>query len=447
MRCRGTFAISTDKMSNMHYWKRVDRKYFNWVTPKAIGIWATLSAVTISFFRGIENFGITDGEGYVNQANTILKGTSFMFSDPDIFVHNIGLSFVIALTFIISHSTSLVLFKLLLAVSHGISVYLLGQIGKEFGLKKEYWVASSIFFALDPFVLSAATSVGTENLTTLIIIYWCHLYVVPVAAQSRQKWRILLFTFSGCFAITLRPNFLLPFLFVAIILFIKWRQNAVRASTLTLSVFLFLVFFSAYEVFLTQLNRAFVFLASYGGFGIGYACRPEFIPQYLGYASSEENARINHWLNVENPLQAIIVSKMPTLSPVQIDHEMMRIGITTCLENPLQSIGVLSLKFFAIWRPFTVIGSYGVTVFIFSILLLVPITFGTLLFLFRRNLPEKALLVKKFFIVISLGFVPSLLITPSLFRHRLAFAEPFYWIFSAACIQYWIVRRSSAAKK
>ena len=439
--------ISTDKMVDMQYWNRIDRKYFNWITPKRIGIGATLSAVAISVFRGIENFGIPDGQGYVTQANSILKGTPFLFSISDIFVHNIGLSFVIALTFIISQSTSLVLFKLLLAVSHGIAVYFLVQIGKEFGLKKGYWVASSMFFALDPFVLSAATSVGTENLTTLIIVYWCHLYVVPVAARSRQLWRILLFTFSGCFAITLRPNFLLPFLFVAIILFIKWRQDAVRASTLALSVFLFLVFFSVYEVFLTRLNGAFVFLASYSGFGIGYACRPEFIPQYLGYASSGENARINHWLNVENPLQAIIVSKTPSLSPVQIDHEMMRIGITTCLENPLQSIGVLGLKFFAIWRPFTVIGSYGVTVFIFSILILVPITFGTLLFLFRKNLPEKAQLVKKFFIVISLGFVPSLLITTEQLRHRLAFAEPFYWIFSVACIQYWIVRRSSVAKK
>jgi hypothetical protein len=435
------FRFLIDRMAGMQYLGRIGNRYSHLITPKTIGLIAAMGAFALSLFRGIQNLGIADGQGYVDQANGILKGTSYVFNHPSAFGHNLGFSFLIALTFIISHSTSLVLLKALLAVSHGIAAYLLAQIGRGIGLGKGFWVASGVFFSLDPFVLLAATSVGTENITTLIVVYWCHLYMAPAWTRSCQLWRVLLFTFSGLFAISMRPNFLLPFFFVSILLFLKWRNEAIQISTLVLSTSLFVLFFSLYEVFLTRLNHAFVFLATYGGFGVGYACRPEFIRQYLGIASAGQNARINHWLNIENPLQASIISRTPSLSPVQIDHEMMRMGISTCLQHPLQSLGILSLKFFAIWRPFTVWGSYGLKILVFSALILIPITYGTVRFLFRRKLPGLARPVKKFFIVISMGFVPSLLITTEQLRHRLAFAEPFYWIFSMACVQYWLASK------
>ena len=431
------------KIKGMKYLDNSSKKLFLMISPKVVGIFATICAFAISVFRGIENLGVADAQGYINQANGVLKGISFVFDDPSAFGHNLGFSYLIAMTFVISNSTSLLLLKLILVFSHGIAAYLLAQIGREIGLKRGAWIAASVLFSLDPFVLYSTTSVGTENLTTLIVIYWCYLYVIPNSSRSYLSWQVLLFTFSGLFSILMRPNFLFPFIFVSILLFTKWRNDQLPASTLIFSVSLFLISFSAYELFLTKLNDAFVFLATYGGFGIAYACRPEFIPQYLGIATTEQNEKINYWLNVENPMQASILAKNPSLSIVEIDKEMMRLGISTCLENPIESLGILGLKFFAIWRPFTAVGSYGLMVFIFSAIILVPLTYGIARFLFRKNLPARAFSVKKFFIVVSMGFVPSLLITTEQLRHRLAFAEPFYWLFSVACIQYWLVSKNS----
>lgn len=430
----------------MQYLQRFSTRYSYLISPGTIGFFATMAALILSITRGIENLGLADGSGYIEQANGMLKGIDFVFNNPSIFFHNLGFSFFIALTFIFSQSTSLLLLKIFLAVSHGIAAYLLAQIGREVGLRRRFWTAGGVLFSLDPFMLRAATNVGTETLTTLIVVYWCHLYITSVSAKSYQFWRILFFMFSGFFAITMRPNFLFPFFFVSILLLIKWHKEAIQFLIIKFSVILFIIFLTLYEVFLIKLNDGFVFLATYGGFGVGYACRAEFIPQYLGFASAEQNEKINYWLNVENPLKAEILAKSPSISPLQIDHEMMRLGISNCLENPLQSVGVLILKFLAIWRPFTGLGSHGIAVLIFSALVLVPTTYGTLTFLFKKKLDQQARLIKRFFVVISIGFVPSLLITTEQLRHRLAFAEPFYWIFSIACIQYWIDARKSSVK-
>ena len=116
--------------------------------------------------------------------------------------------------------------------------------------------------------------------------------------------------------------------------------------------------------------------------------------------------------------------------------ELTSIVLDTCLANPLNSIWVLLVKAFALWRPFTVFGAYGIEVFIFSLLLWVPLTLATIWFLLQKEMSPKCILLKKYFIVISIGFTLSLLLTPTQIRHRVAFAEPFYWLFFLYFLQH-----------
>ena len=104
-------------------------------------------------------------------------------------------------------------------------------------------------------------------------------------------------------------------------------------------------------------------------------------------------------------------------------------GRESCLSNPIESFGVLFLKAVALWRPFTVFGAYDLTVFLLSFLVWVPLTITAIRFVTRKKLTGDEKLLRNFFLVISIGYTISLLLTPTQIRHRIAFAEPFYWIF------------------
>ena len=64
----------------------------------------------------------------------------------------------------------------------------------------------------------------------------------------------------------------------------------------------------------------------------------------------------------------------------------------------------------------------------FSFLLWVPLTIVVIKFLVTRNLSRNERLLRLFFLVLSFGYTASLLLTPTQIRHRVAFAEPFYWL-------------------
>lgn len=360
----------------------------------------------------------------------MLHGWTFMQSNPDLFQRPLALPFLVAATFLLTNGSSLLLIKILLAFGHGASTYLVARIGKQIGLRKPLWMLGAICFALDPFIFFAATDVQTESITTLIVLYWAFLYLAPPTSTRSTFFRVICFSFTGFLAISMRPNFLLPFAVIAVFLCIRWIQQGIISSLLILATLIFLSLMSFYEVLLTRLYGGFVFLSPIGGWNAVFACRTEFIPQYLGTASSRQNANINDWVgtHLKETITGILANH-PNLPTAGLNHELYNVGISTCLKNPIQSVGVLILKFFALWRPFTVFGAYSFKIFLFSSLLWVPLTIVTIWFIAQRKLSRTNILLRNYFVILSIAFTISLLLTPTQIRHRIAFAEPFYWIF------------------
>lgn len=399
-------------------------------TPLFLGICGTFFAFTVTVLRGIENTGIQDAVDYVSQGRSMLHGWTFMQSNPDLFQRPLALPFVVAATFLLTNSSSLLLTKILLAIGHGTSTYLMARIGKQMGLRKPLWLLGAICFSLDPFIFFSATDVQTESITTLIVLYWAFLYLAPLVHTRSAKVHVICFLFTGFLAISMRPNFVLPFAFIAIILCVRWIQQGVRLSLLVLSTSIFLSLISFYEVLLTRLYGGFVFLSPIGGWNAVFTCRTEFMPQYLGIASSRQNASINSWVgtHLKETITGILTNH-PNLPTSALNHELYNVGISTCLKNPIQSAGVLIVKIFALWRPFTVFGAYSFKIFLFSLLLWVPLTIVTIWFIAHRRLSTTNILLRNYFVILATAFTISLLLTPTQIRHRIAFAEPFYWLF------------------
>lgn len=351
-----------------------------------------------------------------------------MQENPDLFFHGFGFTGLIFLTLLMTNINSLVLLKILLVVGHGVAVYLVAKIGIQIGLRERYWILASLVFALDPFMIFAATDAQTESVVTLIVLWWSLLYISPKSEKIKAPLLITLFFLTGVYLILVKPNTLLPFTLLTIAMYLKFRNEGVSKKVFVFPIVLFLGIISLYHVFLYKLYSGFVFLSTTGGSNAELMCRTEFIPQFFGLVSAAENARINAIATQSTTASDLLLAN-PTLSIPQINLELTSLGLDTCLANPLSSIWVLVVKTFALWRPFTVFGAYGLEVFIISLLLWLPLSIVTLWFLVNKKMDRSSMLLKKYFVIISIGFTLSLLLTPTQIRHRVAFAEPFYWLF------------------
>jgi len=406
--------------------------------PGAIGLLGGLIALLVTSLRGVESTKFPDARPILEQAYGITEGWSFMQSHTLLQSNPLQLQFpwglpaILAFTFFVSSSTSLFLFKVLLAVIHGFSVFLLARLGQQMQLKNIYWILAAIGFSLDPFILSSATDIQTESFTTLFVLCWAYMYLNWTVSTERVLLRIIIFPVTGFLAIVIRPNIILPFMLVAIFMLFAWHRNGIRNRVLITSIFVFVTLLIAFEIFLTRLYAGFVFLAPNGGLNSVLTCRPEFIPQYLGGASNAENLKINGWYsNYLQEMTSDILAKQQSLSIPSVNEELYRSGLSYCLENPVSSIGVLMLKIFALWRPFLVIGAYGMPLVILSAFLWVPMTVAAVVYLSNTKLSRVNRQLKVYFMLLALGFTLSLLPAATQIRHRVAFAEPFYWLFLA----------------
>jgi len=402
--------------------------------PVIIGLAGAGISLIATFVRGINETFQNDATGYVNEARGMLEGWTFMQVNPSQFGHGFGFTGTIFLTFLLSGSTSLFFIKIILALGHGASSFLVAKIGQQIGLRAKFWIAAALIFSVDPLIILAATDVQTESLTTLIVLWWCYIYISHENVATKNKTLILSFTVTGIFSVLMRPNSLLPFLFVAFILYRKWRSQGVERSIFTLSTLIFLGAIALYQLFLFKLYSGFIFLSTAGAANAEFMCRKEFIPQYLGFVSAAENERINSIATQSTTTQNLL-SVNPNLTIPELNREYTNLGITTCLDDPIGSISVVILKIFALWRPFTVFGAYGAEVFVFSLLLWVPLTLITIWFLFNKNRNSSTASLQRYFVVMALGFTLSLVLTTTQIRHRVAIAEPFFWIFLLFFVQ------------
>ena len=402
------------------------------VVPFALGVLGGGAALVLSYIRGFEITHYPDAPLFINQAESILRGWNYMALHPLVFESPLGFPALISSTLLINGGTSLALFKIFLSLCHGISTFFVASIGIRMGLPKYFWILAALFFSLDPFMLSAATDIQVEPLVTLIVLFWAYLFLLPIENSKRFIIQIICFPLSGFMAITFRPNILIPFLFLSILMFRSWFSSHLKRSLMLTSVSIFLGLLSAYELLLSRLYGGFVFLAANGGLNTVLTCRDQFLPQYLGFISTKQNAQINHsyYAYLQN-LREVLIAKQPNISFSQLNHEYLSTGLATCLENPIKSSYVLIVKSMALWRPYTVFGAYGTKVALISLFIWLPLTIATVWYLTRTNLTMPNRILRNYFLILSIGFTISLIPSSTQIRHRVAFVEPFYWLFAA----------------
>ena len=406
--------------------------------PLNLAISVAFFAFIVSYVRGIEKSFIPDSSGYLLQAEKFLLGWDYIFNHPQDFTHGIGFSGLITLTYVVTGTHSLLLFKVILAVCHGISAWLIYRISDIIGLRKRFSLLAAILYSIDPFVLSAAGDIQTESFTALLALYWCYVYINSDNTLSR--FHFILTPISGLFSILIRPNSLLVVILVFVAIWIRIEKDSIVKNVYLFGIGISSILLIIYEVFISVLYKGFVFLSPIGGVSTAYMCRDEFLPQYFGVAGRKLNAEINQFAQGGGGISEVI-SNSTNLSLSELNNVLFEIGKENCLENPIKSIAILIIKLFAIWRPFTVFGAYPLSIFVLSLAIWIPLLIAMILFLKHKSSKVRGNF-KLYFIIMSAGYTISLLLTPTQVRHRVAFAEPFLWI-----MMVWYIEKKSRTSK
>jgi len=410
----------------------VRKRISNLNEPLAYGIafFAFLCALTLSYLQGIETTRYPDAPLFIEQASGILKGWESMKLNSLIFLSPLGFTSTLALSFFLSQSSSLILFKIILAIIHGLSTFLVASIGKSIGMPKKFWFLAAFCFSLDPFILISALDIQVETLVTFLVLWWGYLLILKPKSYFQQNLQAIGFGVSGFFAVSIRPNILIPFSLLALMMFYSWRSKPFGKILITKSLLSFFSPLIIFEILISKLYGGFVFLAANGGLNTVLTCREQFLSQYTGLISRATNVEINqtYYAQLQQIKESILLQN-PGISFSDLNREYLSLGVETCFQDPGKSAVVLVVKSIALWRPFTVIGAYGITISLLSLLIWLPLSFATIWFLVRKHSNRNASEVSKYFLILAIGFTVSLIPSSTQIRHRVAFVEPYYWLF------------------
>jgi hypothetical protein len=387
-----------------------------------------LASFLLSLRVGLNSWSFPDAVHFIKQANAMNNGFQYMENNPDEMQFPFGLPTIIAIMFRIQGSDSLITTKLILICFHVAALICFTLIVRKLIENPKIQFLTILAFSFDPFILSQAIDLQTEPITTFFILWWCYVYLSEVKDTKRGCLTIVLFYLSGIFEVITRPNSLIPFIGIGILVFMKHRKSEMHLKfhLLGMGIFSGLLIFQA---FLWTVFGGFLFLAANGGQNLVLACRNEFVPQYLGVASESQNQEINAcYFQYLNDAISKIMFDQTMVSIPQLNKELFKIGFENCTNNLLETTGLLVLKVFGLWRPSTVFGAYGTTIFVLSILIWLPLSIATCVYLLRKtnNLHQQKF--KYFVIMLWVLFTISLFPSATQIRHRIAFSEPFLWI-------------------
>jgi hypothetical protein len=404
---------------------------FNRIEEYFLFFVAFFISFTINFANGFETTRLNDAKDYLNQARRIPLGIDYIFANPEVFSHNLPFAYLVSLTFSLGENNSLIVFKLALMLVFAFSALIFNKILMVFIKNTPIRRTAILLFIFNPFLLISTIDVQTESFVTLIVLCWFKIILRKHTLGSTSSLEVFMFFFLGVFSIVFRPNMFFVFVALAVYFYLQTKDQLLLKPFFVSSSIAFMALLFLYEVFLFKLNDGFVFLANYGGIGVEYACRPELLQQYLGIADKTTNNELNVWFNQMSNTD----NAAKDASLAAINSSSFKNGVDFCLENPVVGLGIMLAKLYAILRPYTNPGSYGVSITVLSFILWAPcLFFMTQTFLAKKKSHNEKVLLA-YYGILFLSFLPSLLLTINHTRHRVSFSEPFWILFLAIGLQ------------
>lgn len=424
-------------------------RWMEWVKKRNISLAAWIAVIfgavipVVALIKsGANSLKFPDAPLFIQQGYAISQGLEFMRQNPNDLQYPFGLPSIISIGYKLSEQNAIAISRITLVILHFLTVITIFLILNSLRINRKIQFVAVLGFSLDPFVLKQTLDLQSEPITTLLVSLMCLMFITRLETPTKQKSIPFLYFFVVFLAIVTRPNLLIPILGLSMLIIYKWKQDKVTNLIIITATSTFLFYLISFQAFLFSIFGRFVPISGNSGQNFALACRSEFLPQYLGYADYGTNQSINAWyFQYLNEIREGFLTLNPLASIFDINEQYQNIGMQNCIENPTRTAWLFLVKSISLWRPSTVFGAYGISVFLFSILLWVPLTLMVIKFLSGKETVSTSVYSFRIFLIVFWGlFTISLIPSATQIRHRIAVAEQFYWIILAIYLNKRIVR-------
>jgi len=335
--------------------------------------------VVFSIGTDVVNFG--DGEDYLRSADSIFSSSGYLrdgLTWP--FFRPPGYPFVIATLWKLSFSHSVIILKFFNIFLHIASTYLVLMVVKRKHSNLAALLASMLF-GLNPFVLIPLSDIQTEPLTLFLFLFFCYFL-----SDESKKLHILKLSFVAILLVAVRPEYLIILLsIIGLLLFkkIRTKKTIYQVCSILLTLTLGLSWWGIQN---KEATGSFIPLTNATNYLL-WNGSTEFIYNNYGFTLSyDQKFDSKQYTLIQNEISTKIKKWGPEYSNATLGKksQFWFSEYTHNIEvNPLRYLSKTLEKATIFWRPFLNPRSHGLKISLVSLLVLLPLTFGMLLVLYR----------------------------------------------------------------
>ena len=345
------------------------------------------ASLSIVYVKGIGVVDFGDGQDYLRSAASIFseqgylrEGLTWPFFRPP------GYPFVIACIWKVLGVESIIALKFFNILLHLLSTFIISKILRHH-YDQNTSIVGMLLFGLNPFVLLPLADIQTEPLILFLFLVFSYFLVKQSTYLNLALTALLALSITA-----VRPEYLFVILIICLILlFSKLRsQKTVIKSLCILLVLTFSL--SWWGIQNKKATGSFIVLTNATDYLLWNGSTEQIYKNYnlsLGYNSRFDTEQ---YISIQNEIQGNVDKWGSSYSNTTIG-ERSSFWRSAYLENvmasPLRYFGKTLEKMTIFWRPFLNPNSHGIKTSGLSMLILLPITIGTVLRLF--NLRRKVL--------------------------------------------------------
>jgi len=332
---------------------------------------------------GVVDFG--DGQDYLRSATSILSGQGYLregLTWP--FFRPPGYPFVIACIWKISGVNSIVALKLFNILLHLLSTLTILKILRHYYDQKTSTVGI-LLFGLNPFVLLPLADIQTEPLILFLFLVFCYFLI-----KQFSYLNIALSSFLALAITAVRPEYLFAILMICLILLFS-KQKSRKTVIKSLCILIMLtVSLSWWGMQNKKATGSLIVLTNAADYLLWNGSTAQIYKNYDISFKYDPHFDSEQYIAIQNEIKANKDKWGDGYSKATIGEKSLfwrKAYFQNVMASPMIYLRKTLEKMIIFWRPFLNPNSHGIKISAVSMLILLPLTFGTALrlFILRRK--------------------------------------------------------------
>ena len=356
-------------------------------------LFVAAASLSIVYFKGIGVVDFGDGQDYLRSAASIFseqgylrEGLTWPFFRPP------GYPFVIACIWKVLGVESIIALKLFNILLHLLSTLIISKILRHH-YNQNTAIVGMILFGLNPFVLLPLADIQTEPLILFLFLVFSYFLV-----KQSTYLNLALTALLALLITAVRPEYLFVILVICLILLFS-RLKSQKTVIKSLCILFVLTFsLSWWGVQNKKATGSFIVLTNATDYLLWNGSTEQIYENYSLSLRYNPHFDTEQYISIQDEIQRNVANWGSSYSNTTIGKKSL-FWRSAYFENvkasPLRYFAKTLEKMTIFWRPFLNPNSHGIKTSGLSMLILLPITIGTVLslFNFRRKVLKDILVL------------------------------------------------------